>query len=161
MDSNQGHSPVWNTLLGLAALLGLVTAMMIYHRDSLWPDQFNAANHSPEKHPDQHHDESVAIHDIDSIHTEGADDKEADQPNLQATFTEAANSQYHLIVGSFALKQNAEELKIQLIRKGYQAEIISANDSYRVSIFSNARYKEVTKQQSLLAGFESTWIVKQ
>lgn len=163
MDAHQNHSPVWNTLLGLTAALGLVTAVLVYHRATVWPHQFASSQHTREKVEHAMHDKQAKEQLVETTTNIEVQPKKEEKPAaLESEGTIAmTGSRYYLIVGSFAQEKNADELKATLTQKGHSAEVLPVQGTFRVSIFSDPAYSVVVNKQASLSEFESAWIVKQ
>lgn len=66
-----------------------------------------------------------------------------DEPEIEAPINKIEEKNFFLIVGSFSIRENAEKLHEQLLKKNYQSNIISSdNGMYRVSIESFANKDE-------------------
>lgn len=153
--SHQNLQPMHSkkTLLKVAAILGpiLLIAALIPFKNQIFKDNTQNAGLQPE----------LSIN--KSANKKDTSVKEISTQKKQALFysEQEKKYEYHLIVGSYKSKDNAQIIVNKLTKDGEDAYIVNQNGKYRVSIQKfEDRYKALKKLDFLRIKNKQIWMLK-
>jgi len=100
--------------------------------------------------------------DTNSVGVASSTLQQSENSSVVVDKTNASNCKYHLIIGSFGVKANAEKLKNQMIAKGYSAQLLpSANQKMTmvsIQCFDSESKANKSKSQILSDSKQSGWV---
>jgi cell division septation protein DedD len=142
-------------------------AMLVLEKTYI--DPYIIANSNPDEITNSHNtnDDSLEIKNIgtrfvDAIQSLNIPIKSENTPIKTSPETQS-NKNIHIIVGSFSSNENAQALKLQLKKRGFeQAEIIGMNDAGLTRVAVNSFFTEEEAEQELLEiknKLSSAWIL--
>jgi len=156
-----------NTIMVITKRGRMKEAMLVLEKTYI--DPYIIANSNPDEITNSHNtnDDSLEITNIgtrfvDAIQSLNTPIKSENTPIITSP-KKPSNKKIHIIVGSFSNNKNAQALKLQLKKRGFeQAEIIGMNDAGLTRVAVNSFFTEEEAEQELLEiknKLSSAWIL--